>query len=214
MKKGCMITHLMGILMITSIFASCKNADVNRGERQLDSCMVTEEVAACLSADDSIVVMKDIAKCDSMIRLEKDTNVLFMLYQQKVNLLAGIGKVRDAYHNQGLAMRLLPENDARRLEYEAIGAYLQNDMDRYSVLQHKAIDEYKKNPNDATQTLSLATCYTLLGDDEASKSVLKKFLNHQEDQAILFAFEDYPLFKKQVLEGRSKLVELLKSGDR
>ena len=213
MKKGCMITHLMGILMITSIFASCKNADVNRGERQLDSCMVTEEVAACLSADDSIVVMKDIAKCDSMIRLEKDTNVLFMLYQQKVNSLAGIGKVRDAYHNQGLAMRLLPENDARRLEYEAIGAYLQNDMDRYSVLQHKAIDEYKKNPNDATQTLSLATCYTLLGDDEASKSVLKKFLNHQKNQAILFAFEDYPLFKKQVLEGRSKLIESLRTGD-
>ena len=209
-----MITHLMGILMITSIFASCKNADVNRGERQLDSCIVTEgNVGACLSADDSIVVMKDIAKCDSMIRLEKDTNVLFMLYQQKVNLLAGIGKVRDAYHNQGLAMRLLPENDARRLEYEAIGAYLQNDMDRYSVLLHKAIDEYKKNPNDATQTLSLATCYTLLGDDEASKSVLKKFLNHQKDQAILFAFEDYPLFKKQVLDGRSKLIESLRTGD-
>ena len=175
--------------------------------------MVTEEVAACLSADDSIVVMKDIAKCDSMIRLEKDTNVLFMLYQQKVNLLAGIGKVRDAYHNQGLAMKLLPENDARRLEYEAIGAYLQNDMDRYSVLLHKAIDEYKKNPNDATQCLSLATCYTLLGDDEASKSVLKKFLNHQKDQAILFAFEDYPLFKKQVLDGRSKLIESLRTGD-
>ena len=111
-------------------------------------------------------------------------------------------------------MRLLPENDARRLEYEAIGAYLQNDMDRYSVLLHKAIDDYKKNPNDATQTLSQATCYTLLGDDEASKSILKKFLNHQEDQAILFAYEDYPLFNKQVLEGRSKLIELLKSGDR
>lgn len=204
---------LLGSLLTLFFLASCKNADVNRGERQLDSCMVTEEVAACLSADDSIVVMKDIAKCDSMIRLEKDTNVLFMLYQQKVNLLAGIGKVRDAYHNQGLAMRLLPENDARRLEYEAIGAYLQNDMDRYSVLQHKAIDEYKKNPNDATQTLSLATCYTLLGDDEASKSVLKKFLNHQKDQAILLAFEDYPLFKKQVLDGRSKLVESLRTGD-
>ena len=38
-----MITHLMGILMITSIFTSCKNADVNKGERQVDSCMVTEE---------------------------------------------------------------------------------------------------------------------------------------------------------------------------
>jgi hypothetical protein len=37
-----MITHLMGILMITSIFTSCKNADVNKGERQVDSCMVTE----------------------------------------------------------------------------------------------------------------------------------------------------------------------------
>ena len=209
-----MITHLMGILMITSIFVSCKNADVNRGERQLDSCTVTEgNVEACLSAEDSIVVMKDIAKCDSMICLEKDTNVLFMLYQQKVNLLAGIGEVRDAYHNQGLAMKLLPENDARRLEYEAIGAYLQNDMDRYSVLLHKAIDDYKKNPNDATQMLSQATCYTLLGDDEASKSVLKKFLNHQKDQAILFAFEDYPLFKKQVLDGRSKLVESLRTGD-
>ena len=43
MKKSCMITHLMGILMITSIFTSCKNADVNKGERQVDSCMVTEE---------------------------------------------------------------------------------------------------------------------------------------------------------------------------
>ena len=54
--------------MITSIFASCKNADVNRGERQLDSCTVTEgNVEACLSAEDSIVVMKDIAKCDSAI---------------------------------------------------------------------------------------------------------------------------------------------------
>ena len=137
-----------------------------------------------------------------------------MLYQQKVNLLAGIGKVRDAYYNQGLAMRLLPEDDGRRLEFEAFGAYLQNDMDRYSVLLHKAIDDYKKNPNDATQTLSQATCYTLLGDDEASKSILKKFLNHQEDQTILYAYEDYPLFKKQVLEGRSMLVELLKSGDR
>ena len=42
MKKSCMITHLMGILMITSIFTSCKNADVNKGERQVDSCMVTE----------------------------------------------------------------------------------------------------------------------------------------------------------------------------
>jgi len=202
-------------LLLLVIFVSCKNADVNRGERQLDSCMVTEgNVEACLSAEDSIVVMKDIARCDSMIRLEKDKNVLFMLYQQKVNLLAGIGRVKDAYHNQGLAMRLLPENDARRLEYEAIGAYLQNDMDRYSVLLHKAIDEYKKNPNDATQCLSQATCYTLLGDDEASKSVLKKFLNHQEDQAILFAYEDYPIFKEHVLEGRSKLIELLKSGDR
>ena len=202
-------------LLLLVIFASCKNADVNKGERQVDSCTVTEgNVEACLSAEDSIVVMKDIVKCDSMIRLEKDTNVLFMLYQQKVNLLAGIGKVRDAYYNQGLAMRLLPEDDGRRLEYEAFGAYLQNDMDRYSVLLHKAIDDYKKNPDDATLTLSQATCYTLLGDDEASKSVLKKFLNHQEDQAILFAFEDYPLFKKQVLEGRSKLVELLKSGDR
>ena len=213
MKKCYGRNSLSWALFILFFLASCKNADVNRGERQLDSCMVTEEVAACLSADDSIVVMKDIAKCDSMIRLEKDTNVLFMLYQQKVNLLAGIGKVRDAYHNQGLAMKLLPENDARRLEYEAIGAYLQNDMDRYSVLLHKAIDEYKKNPNDATQCLSLATCYTLLGDDEASKSVLKKFLNHQKDQAILFAFEDYPLFKKQVLDGRSKLIESLRTGD-
>lgn len=37
-----MITHLMGILMITSIFTCCKNADVNKGERQVDSCMVTE----------------------------------------------------------------------------------------------------------------------------------------------------------------------------
>jgi hypothetical protein len=61
--------------------------------------------------------------------------------------------------------------------------------------------------------LSLATCYTLLGDDEASKSVLKKFLNHQKNQAILFAFEDYPLFKKQVLDGRSKLIESLRTGD-
>lgn len=213
MKKCYGRNSLSGALFILFFFASCKNADVNRGERQLDSCMVTEgNVGACLSADDSIVVMKDIAKCDSMIRLEKDANVLFMLYQQKVNLLAGIGEVRDAYHNQGLAMRLLPENDARRLEYEAIGAYLQNDMDRYSVLLHKAINEYKKNPNDATQCLSLATCYTLLGDDEASKSVLKKFLNHQKDQAILFAFEDYPLFKKQVLDGRSKLIESLRTG--
>jgi len=202
---------LLGSLLTLFFLASCKNTDVNRGERQLDSCMVTEgNVEACLSAEDSIAVLKDIAKCDSMIRLEKDTNVLFMLYQQKVNLLAGIGRVKDAYHNQGLAMRLLPENDARRLEYEAIGAYLQNDMDRYSVLLHKAIDEYKKNPNDATQCLSQATCYTLLGDDEASKSVLKKFLNHQEDQTILFAYEDYPIFKEQVLEGRSKLIELLK----
>ena len=75
---------LLGSLLTLFFLASCKNADVNRGERQLDSCMVTEEVAACLSADDSIVVMKDIAKCDSMIRLEKDTNVLFMLYQQKL----------------------------------------------------------------------------------------------------------------------------------
>ena len=213
MKKSCLITHLMGILMITSIFASCKNTNVHKGVRQLDSCMVTEgNVEACLSAEDSIVVLKDIARCDSMICMEKDTNVLFMLYQQKVNLLAGIGKVRDAYHNQGLAIKLLPENDARRLEYEAIEAYLQNDMDRYSVLLHKAIDEYKKNPDDATQTLSQATCYTLLGDDEASKSVLKKFLSHQEDQAILFAYKDYPLFKKQVQEGRSKLIELLKTG--
>lgn len=210
-----MITHLMGILMITSIFTNCKNADVNKGERQVDSCMVTEgNVEACLSAEDSIVALKDIAKCDSMICMEKDTNVLFMLYQQKVNLLAGIGKVRDAYYNQGLAMRLLPEDDGRRLEYEAFGAYLQNDMDRYSVLLHKAIDDYKKNPNDAPQTLSQATCYTLLGDDETSKSVLKKFLNHQEDQTILYAYEDYPLFRKQVLEGRSKLIGLLKSGDR
>ena len=202
-------------LLLLVIFARCKNADVNKGERQVDSCMVTEgNVEACLSAEDSIAALKDIAKCDSMIRLEKDTNVLFMLYQQKVNLLAGIGKVRDAYYNQGLAMRLLPEDDGRRLEYEAFGAYLQNDMDRYSVLLHKAIDDYKKNPYDATLTLSQATCYTLLGDDETSKSVLKKFLNHQEDQTILYAYEDYPLFRKQVLEGRSMLVELLKSGDR
>ena len=29
--------------LVTSIFTSCKNADVNKGERQVDSCMVTEE---------------------------------------------------------------------------------------------------------------------------------------------------------------------------
>ena len=61
-------------LLLLVIFASCKNADVNRGERQLDSCTVTEgNVEACLSAEDSIAALKDVAKCDSMIRLEKES---------------------------------------------------------------------------------------------------------------------------------------------
>ena len=74
----------------------------------------------------------------------------------------------------------------------------------------KAINEYKKHPDDAEMILNMATCYTLLGDDNSSRSVLKNFLRHKYDQTISFANEDYTLFKEQVLEGRKQLVGQLK----
>lgn len=202
---------LLNELVLVLIFCvSCKNADVNKELRQLDSCIASEGVES-YHAEDSIIALNEIAKCDSMIRFETDKNNLFILYQQKVNLLTRIGKVRDAYHNQERAIKLLPEDDARRYEHEAISAYLQDDMERYSLLLHKAIDEYQKESGNAAFALSQAICYTLLGDDESSKTVLKNFLKDKDDQAISFAYKDYPLLKKQILEGRSTLIEILRS---
>ncbi len=202
------------LFLILVILVSCKKTDANKDGHPLSRYTVSEEITEPNHPEeDTTVALKDIAKCDSLIRMEKDKSKLFMLYQQKINLLAGIGKVKDAYCEQGRAVGLLPESDARRLEYESIGAYLQHDKNRYSQLLHKAIDEYQKEPNHAVRTLNQATCYTLLGDDESSKAVMRFFLERKEDQAISFAYEDYSLFKKQVLEGRAKLIELLTSGE-
>lgn len=201
----------IGLLLILVICTSCKKTNANRDENPLSSYAVSEKVAEFHSpTEDTIKTLKDVARCDSMIRLEKNTNKLFSLYQRKASILVGIGHIKEAYYVQGTAMNLLPENDVRHLEYEAIGAYLQHDLDRYSQLLRKAINEYKKHPDDAEMILNMATCYTLLGDDKSSRSVLKNFLRHKYDQTISFANEDYTLFKEQVLEGRKQLVGQLK----
>ncbi len=203
------------LFLILVILVSCKKTDANKDGHLLSRYTVSEKIAETRHPEENtIAALKDIVKCDSLIRLEKDKGKLFMLYQQKINLLVGIGKVKDAYYEQGIAMELLPESDARRFEYEAIDAYLHHDQNRYSQLLHKAIDEYKKDPNHAGQTLNQATCYALLGDDESSKTIMKNFLKCKDDQTILFAYENYSFFKKQIIEGRTKLMELLKSEDR
>ena len=206
--------RLFRIFLILVICASCKQTVVNKGDDTLSYNVESEEFTnSSCTTEDTIIVLKDIAKCDSLIGLEKDNNMLFMLYQKKVNLLTRIGKVRDVYFEQGKAMELLPKEDVRRLEYEAIGAYLQHDLNRYSQLLNKAINECKKEPYDAAMILNQATFYTLLGNDEASKAVMENYLKNNDDEAISYAYEDYPHFKKQILEGRTTLIKLLQTED-
>ena len=203
--------RLLKLFLILVICTSCRKTDANRESHQFGDSTISQEVAdSHHPIEDTITVLKNIATCDSIISLEKDSNKLFILYQQKINLLSGIGKIKEAYYEQGIAVSLLPKDDVRQLEHEAIGAYLQNDMDRYSQLLYKAIDICKKYPRNAAMTLNMATYYILLGDDKSSKIVMKDFLKHENDRAITEAYNDYSFYKKQILDARSILMDALK----
>ena len=41
----------------------------------------------------------------------------------------------------------------------------------------------------------------------------EKYLKDNDDEAISYAYEDYPHFKKQILEGRTTLMKLLQTED-
>ena len=206
-----MVKKILVVVLILALCASCKRIGANRYSNELSDFAISEDSSSVFGYyRDTMRVMKDIAKCDSLIRLGKNKRRLFMLYQHKINLLSAIGKVKNAYYEQGKAMRLLPKADPRRFEYEAIGAYLQNDMDRYSQLLNQAIGICKRYPRNAVMTFDMATCYILLGDDNSSKAVMREFLKHDKDQGISAAYEDYSSYKKQVLDGRRMLMEALK----
>lgn len=203
--------RLLILVLILAICTSCKRTGTNGELYQFGDSVISQDVGDInIIIHDTIDTYKKIVKCDSLIRLENDRNKLFGLYQEKIYLLTCIGKIKDAYYEQRIAVGLLPKDDVRRLEHAAIGAYSQNDMDRYSQLLYKAIGICRKYPRNAAMTLNMATYYILLGDDKSSKVVMKDFLKQENDQAISEAYKDYSLYKKQILDARRMLVEALK----
>lgn len=208
-------------LMLVSalvLCASCKNNALKTEGNQSDYDSIMLFLTPDPLQPDTALIMKMVGKCDSLISLEKDKNKLYRLYLKKISMLWQIGRVKDAYREQGIAVRLLPENNMQRLEYEALGAYLEKDMDRYSKLIHRAIDECRKHsPSKSSMTLQLAYYYMLLDDDKSAKSVLKDYLDHDEEGAsdgngINDIYNDYQTYKKSILSyRRDMLVEALKS---
>lgn len=188
------------------IFFGCnKHTETQRNLKSLNDSIAMRELW------DTAYILKNIAKCDSLITLEKNRKELYVLYMQKSNLLGQIGRIKDAYHEMGIAARLLPESDMRRLEYEAIGAYLDNDMERYSQLLHKAIDDCRRYPQNASNTIQIASYYILLDDDKSAKKVLKDFLKYKDDEFISDYYKDYSFYKKELHDARKMLIEALTS---
>lgn len=202
------------LLFILIVCASCVNNSSNtRGYKSSNDSIQQQIPDSILIREmwDTAYIMNRVAKCDSMIRLENDRKELYMLYQQKVDLLGRIGRIKDAFHVQGIAVGLLPEGDMRRLEYEAIEAYLHNDKDKYSELLHKAIDDCRKYPQNSGIIFKITNYYVLLDDDKSAKSVMKEFLKQDNDEAISEYYNDFSYYKRNVLNERDALIDALKS---
>lgn len=202
------------LIFILFVCASCVNNSSNtRGYKSSNDSIQQQIPDSILIREmwDTAYIMNRVAKCDSMIRLENDRKELYMLYQQKVDLLGRIGRIKDAFHVQGIAVGLLPEGDMRRLEYEAIEAYLHNDKDKYSELLHKAIDDCRKYPQNSGIIFKITNYYVLLDDDKSAKSVMKEFLKQDNDEAISEYYNDFSYYKRNVLNERDALIDALKS---
>lgn len=202
------------LILILVVCASCMNNFSNSRGYKSNKDSISQQVPDSILIHemwDTAYILNRVAKCDSMIRLEKDRKELYMLYHQKVDLLGRIGRIKEAFLEQGKAVCLLPEGDMRRLEHEAIEAYLHNDKDKYSELLHKAIDDCRKYPQNSSIIFKITNYYVLLDDDKSAKSVMKEFLKQDNDEAISEYYNDFSYYKRNVLNERDALIDALKS---
>lgn len=203
------MTRTSIIIALISICYSCKPSVANSpvaGQAQNDTISYGT-IRFQRSTNDTLSIKKAIEKYDSLISVEKDEEKQYSYYQMKINQLVQIGEVKQAFVEQGKAVSLLPADHLKRIEYQALQYYLENDTAKYVEQIRRAIQKCKEQPMNASNILGIATYYILIGDDGMAKQTMRDYLKKENDVSVKETYRDFKEIKRVILEGRKLMVE-------